>query len=111
MSDFISTGPAVAGSGNKGPVVLEVRNLSVDFGVDKAWVPAAVGLDYEVRAGEVLALVQAYAEPCATNAQWFLDGDFMLMGKHRGPVSRVYATVLEPGRITTGDAFVLEPAS
>ena len=57
MSDFISTGPAVAGSGNKGPVVLEVRNLSVDFGVDKAWVPAAVGLDYEVRAGEVLAIV------------------------------------------------------
>ncbi|MBN3500122.1 ABC transporter ATP-binding protein [Arthrobacter pascens] len=47
----------MARSGNKGPVVLEVRNLSVDFGVDKAWVPAAVGLDYEVRAGEVLAIV------------------------------------------------------
>ncbi|MDR6556117.1 peptide/nickel transport system ATP-binding protein [Arthrobacter pascens] len=57
MSDFISTGHAMARSGNKGPVVLEVRNLSVDFGVDKAWVPAAVGLDYEVRAGEVLAIV------------------------------------------------------
>jgi peptide/nickel transport system ATP-binding protein len=38
-------------------VVLEVRDLSVDFGVDKKWVPAAVGLNYEVRAGEVLAIV------------------------------------------------------
>jgi peptide/nickel transport system ATP-binding protein len=57
MSDYISTGPATTRSGNKGPVVLEVRNLSVDFGVEKAWVPAAVGLDYEVRAGEVLAIV------------------------------------------------------
>ena len=27
-----------------------------------------------------------------------------------GPVSRVYATVLQPGRITTGDAVVLEPS-
>jgi peptide/nickel transport system ATP-binding protein len=36
---------------------LEVRDLSVDFGVDKKWVPAAIGLNYEVRAGEVLAIV------------------------------------------------------
>ena len=41
----------------KGSVVLEVRDLSVDFGVEKKWVPAAVGLNYEVRAGEVLAIV------------------------------------------------------
>ncbi|PPB50888.1 glutathione ABC transporter ATP-binding protein [Arthrobacter pityocampae] len=40
----------------QGPV-LEVRNLSVDFGVDKKWVPAAIDLNYEVRAGEVLAIV------------------------------------------------------
>ncbi len=40
----------------QGPV-LEVRNLSVDFGVDKEWVPAAIDLNYEVRAGEVLAIV------------------------------------------------------
>ncbi|WP_433874419.1 dipeptide ABC transporter ATP-binding protein [Sinomonas atrocyanea] len=37
--------------------VLEVRGLSVDFGVDRAWVAAAQGLDFEVRAGEVLAIV------------------------------------------------------
>jgi peptide/nickel transport system ATP-binding protein len=41
----------------KGAVVLEVRDLSVDFGVEKKWVPAAIGLNYEVRAGEVLAIV------------------------------------------------------
>ncbi|WP_423181929.1 ABC transporter ATP-binding protein [Arthrobacter sp. NyZ413] len=40
-----------------GRVVLEVRDLSVDFGVEKKWVPAAIGLNYEVRAGEVLAIV------------------------------------------------------
>lgn len=59
MSDYISPDPAGADSrpGEKGAVVLEVRNLSVDFGVDKKWVPAAVGLNYEVRAGEVLAIV------------------------------------------------------
>ena len=39
------------------PPVLEVRNLSVDFGVDKEWVPAAVELNYHVNAGEVLAIV------------------------------------------------------
>ncbi|MBG6191981.1 peptide/nickel transport system ATP-binding protein [Arthrobacter sp. CAN_A212] len=37
--------------------VLEVRGLSVDYGVDKVWVPAAIDLNYEVRAGEVLAIV------------------------------------------------------
>lgn len=57
MTDFISRSPARSGSDGKGAVVLEVRDLSVDFGVDKAWVPAAVGLNYEVRAGEVLAIV------------------------------------------------------
>lgn len=40
-----------------GAMVLEVRDLSVDFGVEKKWVPAAIGLNYEVRAGEVLAIV------------------------------------------------------
>lgn len=57
MTDFISHSPARSGSDGKGAVVLEVHDLSVDFGVDKAWVPAAVGLNYEVRAGEVLAIV------------------------------------------------------
>ncbi|WP_035772873.1 ATP-binding cassette domain-containing protein, partial [Arthrobacter sp. Br18] len=42
--------------GGQGPV-LEVRNLSVHFGVEKKWVPAAVNLNYHVNAGEVLAIV------------------------------------------------------
>ncbi|HEY9477948.1 MAG TPA: ABC transporter ATP-binding protein [Microbacteriaceae bacterium] len=37
--------------------VLEVRDLSVDFGVEREWIPAAIKLNYEVHKGEVLAIV------------------------------------------------------
>ena len=37
--------------------VLKVVDLSVDFGVDDEWVPAAIKLNYEVHKGEVLAIV------------------------------------------------------
>jgi peptide/nickel transport system ATP-binding protein len=57
MTDFITLDPVPAPVPGKGDTVLEVRDLSVDFGVDKKWVPAAIGLNYEVRAGEVLAIV------------------------------------------------------
>ncbi|MDD1476940.1 ABC transporter ATP-binding protein [Arthrobacter sp. H16F315] len=57
MTDFITLGPAADPAPGQGVPVLEVRGLSVDFGVDKKWVPAAIGLNYEVRAGEVLAIV------------------------------------------------------
>ena len=59
MTDYLSPDPAASAGPEsaKGAVVLEVRDLSVDFGVDKKWVPAAIGLNYEVRAGEVLAIV------------------------------------------------------
>ncbi|MCX6500197.1 MAG: ABC transporter ATP-binding protein [Arthrobacter sp.] len=57
MTDFITLDPAPAPVPGKGDTVLEVRDLSVDFGVDKKWVPAAIALNYEVRAGEVLAIV------------------------------------------------------
>jgi peptide/nickel transport system ATP-binding protein len=58
MTENISPDPAPkVPDAKKGDMVLEVRNLSVDFGVDKKWVPAAVRLNYEVRAGEVLAIV------------------------------------------------------
>ncbi len=43
--------------GFKGGPVLQVDNLSVDFGVEKEWVPAAIDLSYYVNAGEVLAIV------------------------------------------------------
>ncbi len=41
----------------KGMRVLDVKNLYVDFGVNKEWVPAAIDLTYHVDAGEVLAIV------------------------------------------------------
>jgi peptide/nickel transport system ATP-binding protein len=37
--------------------VLEVSNLGVDFWVDGTFYPAAIGLNYEVKRGEVLAIV------------------------------------------------------
>ena len=37
--------------------VLEVTNLGVDFWVDGVFYPAAIGLDYVVKRGEVLAIV------------------------------------------------------
>ena len=57
MTDFITLDPPASPAPGRGETVLEVRDLSVDFGVDKKWVPAAIGLNYEVRAGEVLAIV------------------------------------------------------
>ena len=63
----------------------------------------------QVRVGEVLAEISAYAVPCKKNAAWFVDGDFNAMHHRHGPVSRVYATVLEPGAIRVGDGAVLEP--
>jgi len=62
-----------------------------------------------LRLGDVLCEVSAYSLPCKQNRSWFRDGDFEAMHHARGPVSRVYATVLEPGMITVGDAAVLEP--
>jgi hypothetical protein len=62
-----------------------------------------------LRLGEVLAEVSSYAIPCKKNAAWFLGGSFDLMHHRHGPVSRVYATVLEPGVIATGDPVLLEP--
>jgi MOSC domain-containing protein YiiM len=62
-----------------------------------------------LRLGSVLCAVWSYTLPCAKNARWFRDRAFDLMHHDRGPVSRVYATVLEPGTIAAGDPAVLEP--
>ena len=70
------------------------------------------GLDWaSIEPGASLAIgpqvkieITSYTAPCATNAPWFLDGDFtrMLQGRHPGE-SRVYARVLKGGAIATGD--------
>lgn len=62
-----------------------------------------------LRIGDVLAEVSSYAIPCKKNAAWFADGRFDRMHHREGPISRIYATVLEPGSITTGDPVLLEP--
>lgn len=73
------------------------------------------GLDWaEVRPGSRLRIgsveceVSSYSLPCSKNARWFVDGEFRRMHHTAGPVSRVYATVLQPGRIVSGDAVTLE---
>ena len=71
------------------------------------WADVRAGV--RLRIGEILCEVSAYALPCASNTAWFIDGNFNVMHYERGPVSRVYATVLEPGRVRTGDAAILEP--
>jgi MOSC domain-containing protein YiiM len=71
------------------------------------WAEVRAGV--RLRIGEVLCEVSCYALPCSSNKPWFIDGDFTVMHHERGPVSRVYATVLEPGGIRTGDAAILEP--
>ena len=37
--------------------VLKVSNYNVEFWVDGEWYPAAIDMNYEVAAGEVLAIV------------------------------------------------------
>ncbi len=82
------------------------ENVTIE-GLDWAEVRSGVRL----RLGGVLAEVSVFALPCASNAPWFLGRDFNRIHHERGPVSRVYATVLEPGRIVVGDPVVLEPDS
>jgi MOSC domain-containing protein YiiM len=80
------------------------ENVSIG-GVEWALVRPGVRL----RLGEVLCEISAYAIPCRKNAQWFQGGRFNTMHHTAGPVSRVYATVLEPGSIMVGDTATLEP--
>jgi len=71
------------------------------------WSEVRAGVRLQI--GSVLCEVSCYALPCRTKKPWFIDGNFNLMHHERGPVSRVYATVLKPGMITVGDVAILEP--
>ena len=62
-----------------------------------------------LRVGEALLEASLWTLPCAKNAQWFIARDFSLMHHDRGPVSRMYASVLEPGLVRLGDDVILEP--
>ena len=43
-------------SDNSAPI-LKVQDFNVEFWVDGVWYPAAIDMNYEVHAGEVLAIV------------------------------------------------------
>ena len=80
------------------------ENISV-AGID--WSDVRPGV--RLRLGDMTCEVSAYAIPCRKNSQWFRDGSSAHIHHGRGPLSRVYATVVEPGDISPGDSVILEP--
>ena len=59
--------------------------------------------------GDVTCELSAWAEPCRKNDQWF-DGRSDRIDHRLHPGwSRVYAWVLEPGSVETGDPVIVEP--
>jgi MOSC domain-containing protein YiiM len=63
-----------------------------------------------MRIGTVLCEISSFAVPCSKNAQWFSDRDVSRIHHDNGNLSRLYATVLEPGWIAVSDQAILEPA-
>lgn len=67
-----------------------------------------------LRIGDVVCDVSSYAVPCKQLAHLFVDRDFGRIHHDRDrengeATCRVYATVIEPGVIRTGDSVALEP--
>ncbi|WP_426624641.1 ABC transporter ATP-binding protein [Leifsonia sp. McL0607] len=77
-----------------GAPVLEVTDLSVDFGVDNIWVPAAKKLNYTIKAGEVLAIVGESGSGKSASSMAILD----LLPEN----SRVQGSIKLEGRELTG---------
>jgi len=90
MTDNI---PGQAGLVTDAPV-LEVTDLSVDFGVDGVWVPAAKKLNYSIKAGEVLAIVGESGSGKSASSMAILD----LLPKN----SRIRGSIKLEGRELTG---------
>jgi MOSC domain-containing protein YiiM len=61
--------------------------------------------------GEVFSEISCYTMPCTKIGGEFSDRDHARIDYRRGPASRVYATVVVPGRIATGDVVTVEPIS
>jgi len=70
---------------------------------------ATLTMGTQLRIGEVLAQISAMAVPCGHQAQWFTDRDFSRLHHENGDISRLYATVIEPGSISAGDSITVEP--
>ncbi len=58
---------------------------------------------------DVVCEISSYATPCDQNARWFSDRDFRRIDESRGPVSRMYASVLAPGIVRLDDTVQLIP--
>ena len=71
------------------------------------WAEVRAGV--RLRLGTVRCQVMSPATPCKQLVRLFRGGEFQRIDHRRGSVARVYAAVLEPGRIHRGDAAVLEP--
>jgi MOSC domain-containing protein YiiM len=57
---------------------------------------------------DALVEITSYTTPCWKNARWFRDGDPQRMSQAEHPgESRVYARVLRPGLVRTGDPVEL----
>ncbi|ODA90577.1 glutathione ABC transporter ATP-binding protein [Leifsonia xyli subsp. xyli] len=89
-----ATIPAGQAGAATGAPVLEVADLSVDFGVDNVWVPAAKKLRYSIKAGEVLAIVGESGSGKSASSMAILN----LLPKN----SRVRGSIKLEGRELTG---------
>jgi MOSC domain-containing protein YiiM len=57
---------------------------------------------------QVLLEIASYTSPCRKNMRWFTDKRYSRISqKHHPGSSRVYARVLQPGKIRAGDAVTM----
>ncbi|MEM1291641.1 MAG: MOSC domain-containing protein [Cyanobacteria bacterium P01_H01_bin.162] len=79
------------------------ENITV-AGLD--WPQIAPGLRLQL--GDEVLLEVAYTSPCRKNMRWFADKRYSRMSqKHYPGSSRVYARVLQPGKIRTDDVVAI----
>jgi MOSC domain-containing protein YiiM len=63
----------------------------------------------QVQLGQAVCEIVAPAMPCSNIESCFADGDWDHVNHERGPVSRVYAAVVQTGAIAVGDVVAVLP--